>query len=479
MAIGSDFEVQADGDIRHISGATVYTILDLHAWLQDLADDAAASGDDNVSILTANPSRLDGPRSAIKPMVLNLLGSYNIDDTAAQYLNFGSISQSSGDVLYTGVKSIGSPLVSGSPVYIVQNGSKLTSYWPNGHIQIMVKAKTGGSLIDSGDIRAYSRKYGQTYADFSANLVAGGEQPVAISTATTDWTTLDKTTALALSSKVTITTGSSSHDTGDGNGSKEYKGTITLSSGITVLEAAQYLQAICDESSTTTIDGKLGWKYRVLGEGVYGYTPNASAPFGIVAGGKWFVAQGWYIAGALSADSQKYQMISHDGTTITNPVTATITIGGLVSGARVLVGRDDGSDGMIDDEYTLASDTTSGGNTCVVNEAIKTDTPDTGYIRVNGVPYEYTGVVRGTKTFTISGTWGQIHATSSPAFCPFLDKIASSTSESSPSFTYSSGFTGRVKARKGGTPSPKKPFETTFAVTSAGGGTNVILDSDE
>ena len=50
MAIGNDFEVQADGDIRHISGSTVYSMLDLHVWLQGLADDANASGDDNVSI---------------------------------------------------------------------------------------------------------------------------------------------------------------------------------------------------------------------------------------------------------------------------------------------------------------------------------------------------------------------------------------------------------------------------------------------
>jgi hypothetical protein len=482
VAIYDDFTVGTNGDIRHVSGATVYSVLDLHQWLQDMADDANTSvSGDNVSILTPNPSKLDGPRSGIKPMLLNLLGTFNIDDTAAQYINFGSVQQDGTNTLYTGLKSIGSPLVVASPVYVVQNNTKLTKYWPNGHIQIMVKCKSAGTLIDNADVRVYSRKYGQTYGDFAANLIAGGEQPAAISTALTDWTPLDLTTALALSSKVTITPGSVSRDTGDGSGSKEYKGRIILSNGCTIAEAAQYCQAICNEDSAVTVDGVPGWRYRVLGNGSYGYTPNGAAPFGVVAGGKWFVAQGWYIEGALSADLQKYQMISHDGTTVTNPIVAGIQIGGLTVGARVLVGRSAGTtSGFLDTEYTLTSATTSGGNTCQVNEAIKADTPDTGYIRVNNVPYQYTAVNRATRTFTISGTWGQVHTISSPAWCPFIDKTAAATTEASPSYTYVSDFTARLKVRKGTAGSSLQPFETTFtAASSSTNGTNAIATADE
>lgn len=477
MAIGSDFSVAVNGDIRHVGGTTVYTALQLHEWLQDLADDASASGDDNVSILTANPSKLDGPRSAIKPMLLNLLNGFNIDDTAAQFLNFGSIQQDGTNILYTGVKTIGSPLVAASPMYIVQNSAKLTKYWPNGHIQVLVKGKTAGALIDAGDIRVYSRKYGQTYGDFAANLVAGGEQPAAISTApTSDWTPLSLASAQALSAKVSIAVADNSYDTGDGSGSKLYKGTITLSGGCTIAEAAQYCQAICDEASVTTINGEAGWKYRALNAA---YTPNGAAPFGVVAGGKWFVAQGWYIAGAVAGDLQKYQMVSHDGTTVGNPVVSGIQIGGLEVGARLIVGRDSGT-GFIVNEYTLNGATTSGGNTCVVNEVIKTDTPDTGYIRVNGVPYLVTAINRGAKTFTISGTWGQVHATASPAWCPFIDKIAASTTESSSTYTYASTFTARLKVRKGSSPNSRQAFETTFSASaSATNGTNAILNPDE
>jgi hypothetical protein len=475
MAIGDDFSVAANGDIRHISGTTVYTVLQLHEWLQNLADDAAATGDDALSILTSNPSKLDGPRSAIKPMLLNLLSTFNIDDTASHFFNFGSIQQNGTNELYTGTKTIGSPLVAATPMYIVQAGSKITKFWSNGHIQVLIKGKTAGALIDNGDIRVFSRKYGQTYGDFSANLVAGGEQPAAISTSVTDWTPLDLASALALSAKVTISVGDSNHDAGDGNGSKSYKGTITLSGGCTIAEAAQYCQAICDEASTTTINGELGWKYRQLNAA---YAPNASAPFGSVAGGKWFVAQGWWITGALAADSQKYQMVSHDATPISNPVTCQIEISGVIAGTRVVVGRDTGT-GWNVTEYTLSGATTSGGNTCVMTQAIKADTPDTGYLRVNGIPYTYTALNRATRTFTISGTWGQIHAISSPAWCPFIDVTASGTTVTSPVFTKASVFTARVKARKGAAPNSLQPAEATFSVDSGVVSYGVIMNSDE
>jgi hypothetical protein len=198
-----------------------------------------------------------------------------------------------------------------------------------------------------------------------------------------------------------------------------------------------------------------------------------------VAGGKWFVAQGWYIAGAMASDLQRYQMTSHSGATVTNPIVAGITIGGLTVGAWVLCGRDNGSGGFLTNEYTLTSATTSGGNTCTVNEAIKIDTPPTGYLRVNGIPYTYTAVNSATRTFTISGTFGRVHAVSSPAFVPYIDKVAAFTSESSSTYTYASDFTARVKVRKGSEPGPLQPFETTFtASSSASNGTNAIATSD-
>jgi len=469
MAIQDDFSVASNGDIRHTSGSTVYSVNAFHAWLQDLSDDSAPTGNDLISILTdSDVSSIEGGRATDKPRALNLLDAFNIDDDAAKYINFGSVAQT--DVLYTGLKSIGTPLVAASPMYVVQGSGKLTTYWADGHIQIMVKCKTAGALIDSGDVRVFSRKYGQTYADFLTNLAAGGEQPAAISTALTDWTTLNEAGAAALSTKVTITPGDVTKTLGANT--KLFKGQITLSGGCTVAEAAQYLQYICREASTTTVNSIEGWRYRMLD---VAYDPNSAAPFGSVAGGKWFVARGWWLEGALAGDSQNYQLVSHDGTTMTAPISAAIEAGNLVAGDSVLVGRNNGT-GFLTNEYTLNGATTSGGNTCVVNEAIKADTPLTGPIRVNGVRYDYTEYNAGTKTFTISGTWGQIHANASPAWVPFLDQTATLDTHST-TYTSAGNFTGRIRVKRGGA-SPIKPFNTTFSVGATGGSANVIRTPD-
>ena len=218
MPIGSDFSISTTGDIRHVSGTTVYSVLDLHAWLQDLADDAAAAGNDLLDILAPNPSKLDGPRDAAVASRLNLLTSgavaFNIDDDAAQYINFGSIKQDSANVQYSGLKTIGG-IVAASPIYVVQNGNKLTKFWADGHVQILVKVKTAGSLIDSGNVTAFSRKWGQTYSHFDVNLAAGGETSAALATATDTNILLTEVQAAALSSKVTVTFGDTNQDLGN------------------------------------------------------------------------------------------------------------------------------------------------------------------------------------------------------------------------------------------------------------------------
>jgi len=97
MAIGTDFEIQSDKDIRYIgaahgaSGAGYYTVLELHRWLQDLADDASSSGDDYIDITTATPS------DKAYDTIITLINSFNIDDTAAEHLYGGSIIQDGGD----------------------------------------------------------------------------------------------------------------------------------------------------------------------------------------------------------------------------------------------------------------------------------------------------------------------------------------------------------------------------------------------
>lgn len=501
MPIASDFSIDASGNIRQIASFVPgtnsrYTTLELHAWLQDLADNPATSGDDLVSILSTNPSELAGKRNASRPMALTLLPTMNIDDTTMQWFKFGSIEQNSGNDLYTGLKVIGS-LVASSPIYILQNGAKLTKYWADADVntafQILVKAKAGGTLIDSGNVTVFSRKYGQTYSHFDANLAAGGEQPAALSTSldgNVDTGVMTPAVAAGYfataiggtggsSPKIAIAYGDNSQDLGGGAGSKLHKGTITLDGSITLAQAYQALMWACSESSTITFNSVPGWRYRVLPGQTY--SENIAAPFGTFAGGKWFVAQGWWLAGVQAADSKNYQLVSHDGTVETPPTTVAIQVSGLAAGDYVLVARDNGAGGFANDT-TLAASATAGA-TSVTLTAAPTDTPTAPgsqacYIRINGNRHTYTG----RSGNTISGLSPAVptggYASGLPVFIPFVDAVSTGASIQSANFQFSSNFTCRFKVRQGSGGSPIVPFESTLSVTSNGGSGTAVRNPD-
>lgn len=476
MTINTDFTVSATGDIRQVTAFvpgthTRYSTLDLHKWVQDLADDASYSGDDQLDILSDNPSELAGKQNVSRPMALTLLNAFNINDATAQWFRFGSIEQNDGDDLYTGLKVLGT-LVANSPIYILQNGSKITKYWQDADaasFQILVKAKAGGTLIDSGDITVFSRKYGQTFSHFDVNLAAGGEQAAALSTSLDSNITLTAGQAETAYGTITVAVGDYSWDSGDGNGSKAYKGKITLNGSTTLAQAYQAMQWACSESSTATIGGVAGYQYRVLpGQS---YAENVAAPFGQFAGGKWFLAQGWLIEGVMSADSKNFQLISHDGTIVTPPTSITIEVTNVTTSDYVLVARDDGAGGILDDEYTVSG--SSGAGTVTVT-GLKADTPASGVIRIGGDRYPYSSWA-GT-TVTLTGTLSKAYS-SAPAFIPFIDGVPSSTSIQSAQMQFSSNFTARFRVRNGGG-SPIVPFESTLAVTSNGGSGTTVRTAD-
>ncbi len=478
MIDASKFTIDASGNIRQVSAFVPatdsrFSTLELHAWLQDLADNASPSGDDLVSILGVNPSELAGKRNASRPMALTLLPNFNINDDTAQWFKFGSIEQNSGADLYTGLKVLGS-LVANSPIYITQSNAKITKYWADAdasNFQILVKAKSGGSLIDSGNVTVLSRKYGQTYSHFDVNLAAGGEQAAALSTALDTNVVLSAASAQTKFGTITIALGDFNWDSGDGNGSKLYKGKITLNGSTSLADAYQAMQWACSESSTATIGSVPGWRYRVLpGQS---YAENIPAPFGSFAGGKWFVARGWLIEGVMAADSKAFQLISHDGTIVTPPTSISVQVGGVVSGDYVLVARDNGSGGILDTEYTVSG---SSGATSITVPSLKADTPASGVIRIDGDRYTYSSwtgtTVSGlspslTKTYTIR-----------PAFIPLIDATATGTTINSANMQFSSNFTCRYRVRNGGG-SPIVPFESTLSVTSNGGSGTAVRNADQ
>jgi hypothetical protein len=124
----TNWEIQADKDIRYIgedhgvAGATYDTVIDFHRWLQDLADDAVAAGDDLLDITKENPSA----RSTDN--IITLINGYNIDDTAAEHLYDGSIIQDGGDEIYDGIVNFGNADVQ---IQLHQDGGLLSDDWWN------------------------------------------------------------------------------------------------------------------------------------------------------------------------------------------------------------------------------------------------------------------------------------------------------------------------------------------------------------
>jgi hypothetical protein len=183
---------RSTGNIRYIgddhggASPSYATVIELHRWLQDLADDASSSGDDEVDITDDTPSSRDTDN------IINLLGSYNIDDTAAEHLYDGSIIQGTGgtEEFYDGIVNFGNADVQ---IQIIQDGAVLTDDWwnfgggglnPDANAGIshrfMIKTRTAGADIDGRRLLGTSRTFGNTYSEFPINGTSRGNNVLAL-----------------------------------------------------------------------------------------------------------------------------------------------------------------------------------------------------------------------------------------------------------------------------------------------------------
>lgn len=170
MAIGDDFEIQQDKDIRYTGSTANYTVLAFHEWLRGLADDASGTPDDHMDITKADPS------DKSFDTIINLVNGYNIDDTAAQHLYGGSIIQSGGAEIYDGIQVVAP---AGVYVYVMQNGAVVTpNFWTTGlnavaaqgiSHQFMIKVRTAGADIDGRRLIFMTREFNKTYLEYTVN----------------------------------------------------------------------------------------------------------------------------------------------------------------------------------------------------------------------------------------------------------------------------------------------------------------------
>jgi hypothetical protein len=229
--VASDWTItRSTGDIRYIgddhggASPSYATVIEFHRFLQDLADDAVSSGDDELDITDNDPSA----RSTDN--IITLLGNYNIDDNAAEFLYDGSIIQNDGDDIYDGIVNFGNSDVQ---IQLIQNGAVLADDWWNfaggglnasaaqgiSH-RFMIKTRTAGADIDGRRLIGTTRQFNKTYSEFSINGTARGNNVLALSNADD----LNNQTAVGTVSAFTITNTTEGYvgiDV-DNNGSDEF-----------------------------------------------------------------------------------------------------------------------------------------------------------------------------------------------------------------------------------------------------------------
>jgi hypothetical protein len=553
MAIADDVSVATNGNVRYVGDAHggaspgYYSVLELHRFLQDLADNQSESGDDLLSIIRSNPSE----RSTDN--IITLLNSYNIDDTLAEHLYDGSITQDDGDTIYAGLELVGA-VESGTNPQIVQNNALLTNYWGTGLnadsanniiMRLCIKVRSGGSDIDGKRLRVQARELGDKYAEFSLTMGLGNSTAALFTSAD-----LNNTTAAGIISGWSDISNTEGYQTididNDGTpepyysqwdkGSRainqlyertkwiqrrgtsetihgingelfrgithqfaydnEASGPFTedeiISWGTGATAGTGLLLALDDDGATGTI-----WMQLLTGVAptdgltITGGTSSATCDvngtvtarsvspefFGVSTGSAIIGAFGIGVEAADLTDSD--QLFDLTNTQQQPPNQQSFTVAGLVASEDyLLVGPNDGSDEIDYDQLSVSGAHSSGAGTLTVTTTIPSDTPASGVVRVfNGdsydhVPYSsYSGAV-----FTLTGTLPNNVADSANAFVAYIDKLATTTSES---FTaiHSSDRSLVVVVRDGGA-SPIKAFKTSATFTSTGGSVTAIRTSD-
>lgn len=445
MTIAADISVAANGNIRYTGSGTNYTVIQLHRFLADLADDAVASGDDLMDITYATPSE----RSTDN--IITLLSPYNIDATLAQHLYDGSIIQTNGDEIYDGFVVYAN---AGAYVSMIQNGAVLTNFWTTGlnadasqgiSHRFMLKTRTGGADIDGRRLIGQTREFGFTYSEFKVAGTSRGNNTVALVYAS-DLNNQTSSATVAGWVTITNTQGYRGLDV-DNNGANEFYFSEWNRDTYTINEFYERMKYLSRRGSASTLYGLNGELFRGItheitvdgptgtfsaveavswsgGTGqmlainsttaatkmwiqlltgvaptdnqvITGGTSGATATMNVTITERTlsfpFIGQstgssiiGAYGIGIETADlSASDKLFDLTNTQRVPPNNVTFTVSGLVVGEDyILVGPESG--GTFDVAQFALNTTLSGaGETAVVmTTAIPTDTPATGTIRI-------------------------------------------------------------------------------------------------
>lgn len=264
---------RSTGDIRYIgndhggASPSYATVIQFHRWLQDLADDASSSGDDELDITDENPSA----RSTDN--IIKLLGNYNIDNASIEHLYDGTIVQGSGgtEKVWDGIVNFGNSDVQ---IQIIQNGAVIADDWWNynggglnpdpaqgiSH-RFMLLVRDSGADIDGRRVLGTCRRFGYTYSEFPINGTSRGNNVLALS----DSSDLNNSTAEATVATWTtitnVTEGFASIDV-DNDGSTEDYYSEWNKDSYTINQFYERMKWLTREGSASTFYGLNGELFR-------------------------------------------------------------------------------------------------------------------------------------------------------------------------------------------------------------------------
>lgn len=283
MAINDDFSVNVAGDIRHESGATHYHGLELYRWLQDLADDQQAAGNDLIDITTFTPAaRSTDNIFELYDHSADSGPTFNIDDDCAEYLYGASFKQKGGEELYSALKVLGAVNNSLTQLMVVQDNdfyqytpTPTTPFWGNqstgGYngdttggvlMRVLIKSRAFGADIDQKQIRLQARHWGDSYDFFNVTLAEGeavaalGTTPDAQNTTTQGTVTLYADVLNSGGTANAPTGGYQLIDLSNGNGSQPYYSQWTFGVQADELKALwEYGKDLTGNGTSKTVDG--------------------------------------------------------------------------------------------------------------------------------------------------------------------------------------------------------------------------------
>lgn len=180
--IGDDHTRFGGASPSYVSG------IDFHRAIQDLADDATFSGDDEMDITIVNASERLGTDN-----IFSMQNGWTVTERGIEHIYDCSIVQSNGATIFDGIVNV----LPTDNIQIIQNGNIIArDFWntataglnPDAAAGIshkfLIKVRDGGADIDGRRLIGLTRNYGNSYSEFKINGTTRGNNVFALGEST-------------------------------------------------------------------------------------------------------------------------------------------------------------------------------------------------------------------------------------------------------------------------------------------------------